>query len=213
MLQYAKAFLKTSLLFLSSMILSLLIGIIINWTFFITLEKNTWVQGASNTALGASTGVILTVLLGLLFFVGFPFLWLWVGRILGIQRALLNIFKNLKEPVVEFLSDSISRVMTQEQAKKLSEHRNTRYLAGQIMRLEKVPYGLKVLLPLIISKIPVELLFNLSEEMNEDPSQLKKAIVEAIDRYVVDELSSSWFLAAGLILLNVSAMALLMFLK
>ena len=97
-----------------------------------------------------------------------------------------------------------------QQAKK---HQNARYLAGQIMWLEKVPYGLKVLLPLIISKIPVELLFNLSEEMNSDPSQLKTAIVEAIDRYVVDELSSAWFWAAGLILLNAAAIALLMVLK
>lgn len=213
MLQHAKAFLKATLLFLSSVVLFVLIGIIINWTFFITLEKDTLVQTVSTTALGAPAGIILNVLLGLLFFVGFPLLWLWTGRVFGIQRALLNIFKHLKEPVVEFLSASISRVMSQEQAKKLSEHQNARYLAGQIMRLEKVPYGLKVLLPLIISKIPVELLFNLSEEMNSDPSQLKTAIVEAIDRYVVDELSSAWFWAAGLILLNAAAIALLIFLK
>ena len=213
MLQHAKAFLKATLLFLSSVVLFVLIGIIINWTFFITLEKDTLVQRVSTTALGAPAGIILNVLLGLLFFVGFPLLWLWTGRVFGIQRALLNIFKHLKEPVVEFLSASISRVMSQEQAKKLSEHQNARYLAGQIMRLEKVPYGLKVLLPLIISKIPVELLFNLSEEMNSDPSQLKTAIVEAIDRYVVDELSSAWFWAAGLILLNAAAIALLIFLK
>ncbi len=187
-------------------------GITLNWLFaFIFLIG--WIQTMT------AGNSIPALVLGVLFFAGFPFLYFWLARGYAVRKGLEYVYKGsegiVSKAVGMVVSASInSSASLQNSGIFKGKGKNSGGVKGAMNFIkqieEKLPRPIRYILKFVLEQLPLQsIVMEIGQEMALTPDNLeeiKPKVQEKVNDYVVNELIGadlSWFWILAVINLGV----------
>jgi len=169
------------------------IGVLINWVLFFMLpdmcnlssEDLAWGTYLQELASQCTVGFIV----GLLFLIGFPAAYIFLGYKYSFQNAIHYAYVKNKSTFYDYISDKMLSFVADKQSGSTSALQ----LAGNFLeKLDNVPWVMRVVINFLKDKIPfVEVLEKMNVDMDitpENSTEVANRLAQDADEYIEDEL-------------------------